>query len=142
MDCLFCKIGKGKILADVIYEDKKILAFLDIHPLSLGHTMVIPKKHAENILDLDKEDIGPIFEAVKKLTGILNKAFDPQGFTIGINHGKVSGQAIDHLHIHIIPRFNEDGGGSLHSIVNNPPEVPLEEIKKKILKVINDRSIG
>src|SRR3989344_259074 len=142
MECLFCKIGKGKILADVIYEDKKILAFLDIHPLSLGHTMVIPKKHAENILDLDKEDIGPIFEAVKKLTGILNKAFDPQGFTIGINHGKVSGQAIDHLHIHIIPRFNEDGGGSLHSVVNNPPEMPLKEIKKKILEIINNGSIG
>lgn len=142
MDCLFCKISRGEIPADVIYEDERVLVFLDIHPIAPGHTMVIPKRHAENILDLGKEDIGPIFEAVKKLTGVLNNALNPQGFTIGINHGKVSGQTIDHLHVHIIPRFDEDGGGSLHSVVNNPPEMPLKEIKKKILEIINDGSIG
>ncbi|MBI2591597.1 MAG: HIT family protein, partial [Candidatus Brennerbacteria bacterium] len=57
----------------------------------------------------------------------------PDGFTIGINHGEASGQAVDHLHIHIIPRWKNDGGGSIHGVVNNPPKESLEEIKKKIL---------
>src|SRR3990167_7294111 len=142
MNCLFCKIVNGEIPSEKVYEDEVSLAFLDIHPMAPGHTILVPRVHAENILDLPEMVVGPLFLAVKKITGALSSALQPHGFTIGINHGKVSGQAIDHLHIHVIPRFNEDGGGSLHSIVNNPPEVPLEEIKKKILKVINDRSIG
>lgn len=134
MDCLFCKIADHSIPANIVYEDEKIAAFLDIHPLSPGHTVIIPKVHAENILDLTTEMIAPIFESVKTLTCVLNKALNPQGFTIGINHGKVSGQAVDHLHVHIIPRFSGDGGKSLHSIVSNPPKEPLKEIKEKILK--------
>lgn len=134
MDCLFCKIAEKEIPADIVYENEKVLAFLDIHPIAPGHTVIIPKVHAENILDLDDEMIAPVFESVKTLTGVLSKTLNPQGFTIGINHGKVSGQAIDHLHIHIIPRFSGDGGSSLHSIVHNPPKEPLEEIKSRILE--------
>lgn len=133
-DCLFCKIAKKEIPADIVYEDEKVVAFLDIHPLAPGHAVIIPKVHAENILDLDSQMIAPVFESVKTLTGVLNKALNPQGFTIGINHGKVSGQAVNHLHVHIIPRFSGDGGKSLHSVVNNPPKNSLKEIKEKILK--------
>ncbi len=135
VDCLFCKIGSKEIPAEVVYEDDATLAFLDINPLAPGHTMIIPKKHSENILDLPQELVGPVFASVKKMTLILNKVLMPDGFTIGINHGRVSGQAIDHLHIHIIPRFKGDGGTSLHSIVHNPPKETLEEIKSKILNV-------
>ncbi len=134
MDCLFCKIAQKDIPADIVYEDDKVLGFLDIHPLAPGHAVIIPKVHAENILDLDSQMIAPVFESVKTLTGVLNKALNPQGFTIGINHGKVSGQAVNHLHVHIIPRFSGDGGKSLHSVVNNPPKNSLKEIKEKILK--------
>ncbi|HDH31502.1 MAG TPA: HIT family protein, partial [Candidatus Wolfebacteria bacterium] len=73
-----------------------------------------------------------VFSAVKKITEILDKSLNPDGFTIGINHGRVSGQAVDHLHIHIIPRFKNDKGGSIHTIIHNPPKESLEEIKKKI----------
>jgi len=134
MDCLFCKIVQKRIPAYIIYEDENVIGFLDIYPLSPGHAVIIPKVHAESILDLDDKIIAPVFESVKKLTGVLDKALSPQGFTIGINHGKVSGQAVDHLHVHIIPRFSGDGGGSLHSVVSNPPKNSLEEIKEKILK--------
>lgn len=132
-DCLFCRIANKEVEAAVVYEDDAAIAFLDIHPRSPGHVMVVPKKHSENVIDLPEAEVGPLFVAVKKVTETLQKALQPRGFTIGINHGKVSGQEIDHLHVHVIPRYDRDGGGSIHSVVNNPPRESLEEIRSKIL---------
>lgn len=132
MDCLFCKIAKKEIPVEIIYEDQNTMAFLDIQPRTAGHTVIIPKQHAETILNLDDRKIRPTFLTVKKVTAILYKALKTNGFTIGINQGKVSGQSIDHLHIHIIPRFNNDGGGSIHSVVYNPPKESLKDIALKI----------
>ncbi len=134
MDCFFCKIIKKEAPAEIIYEDDNTLAVLDIHPRASGHTMVLPKVHAENILDLPEDKIEGVFKAVKKVTELLEKALKPDGFIIGINHGKVSGQSIEHLHIHIIPRWIGDGGGSVHDVVNNPPKQSLKEIKIQISK--------
>ena len=134
MDCLFCKIANKQIPADLVYEDDKTIAILDIHPRAPGHTMVIPKEHSENILDLKDQNAGPTFLTVKKITAILSKVIKPDGFTIGINHGRASGQVVDHLHIHVIPRFNDDGGSSVHSVVNNPPKESLKEIADKMRK--------
>jgi len=111
-----------------------VLGFLDIHPISLGHTVIIPKNHSENILDLKDDNLEPLFKAVKTITFMLQKTFNPEGFTIGINHGRVSGQAIDHLHVHVIPRFEGDKGGSLHSVVSNPPDELIQITRKKILE--------
>jgi len=133
--CLFCKIINKEIPAEIICEDADAIAILDIHPRAPGHAVLLPKEHAENILELPPEKIGPVFQAVKKVTALLNdSALQPTGFTIGINQGKISGQTVDHLHIHIIPRFIGDGGGSIHSVVNNPPEKSLKEIAQ-LLKV-------
>ncbi len=134
MDCIFCKIANKEIKSEIIYEDNDVLGILDVHPIALGHSMVIPKIHAETILDLPDEKFEAVFKAVKKITALLQKSLAPNGFTIGINHGKVSGQAIDHLHIHIIPRWENDGGGSLHSVVHNPPSESIEQIAEKIKK--------
>lgn len=133
MNCLFCKIINKEIPAEIIYEDEEVLAILDIQPRTPGHSMVLPKTHAGNILDLRDEKIEGVFLGVKKVVGLLGKSLKPDGFTIGINHGKVSGQTIEHLHIHIMPRWFDDGGGSIHDVVNNSPKESLEEIKKKIL---------
>ncbi len=135
MDCLFCKIIKREIPAAVVYENESVLGILDVNPRAPGHTMILPKVHAENMLDLPNGVILPVFSAVKEMTEILRKAFSPDGFTIGINHGRVSGQSIDHLHVHIIPRWFTDGGGSVHSVVMNPPRESLDEIKARILAV-------
>ena len=114
------------------------MAFLDINPLAIGHTVVIPKEHCLNIIDLPQEKIRPVFGAVQKVAILLDRTFhlkkDKSGFTIGINHGKIGGQMVEHLHIHIIPRFEGDGGRSLSAVVNNPPKENLEEVKKKILQ--------
>lgn len=138
MECLFCKIANKEIKSEMIYENGDVFAFLDIHPLAPGHTVVIPKIHAENILDLPDEKFEGLFLAVKKITAILEKALKTEGFTIGINHGKVSGAAIDHLHIHIVPRWRNDGGGSIHSVVHNPPSESIEQIAEKIRKTNNN----
>jgi histidine triad (HIT) family protein len=132
MDCLFCKIGRKEIPAEVVYEDEDSFAVLDINPVAPGHTMVIPKAHAQNLLDLPQEEVKPLFEALKKVLHKVSSAMSPDGFTIGINQGSVSGQAIDHLHIHIIPRFLGDSGGSVHSVVKNPPGESLADIAAKI----------
>lgn len=132
MDCLFCKIAEKTIPSEVIYEDDSVLAFLDIHPLSPGHTLIVPKVHSENILDLPDEEAAKAFVSVKKVTALLSEKLKPKGFTIGINHGRIGGQLVDHLHIHVIPRFEGDGGGSLHSVVKNPPKESLSEIRRKI----------
>lgn len=133
--CLFCQIANKAHAADIVYEDDHTVGILDIFPRTTGHVMIIPKVHAETILDLPEAELEPVFLAVRKMTAILQRALAPDGFTIGINHGKVAGQAIDHLHIHIMPRWHNDGGGSLHSVVGNPPKESLKSIKERILGV-------
>ena len=130
--CLFCKIAKKEIPAEIVYENAETVAFLDIHPRAPGHTMVIAKHHSASLLDLPEEKIGPLFLAVKRVTQMVEDALVPHGFTIGINHGRVSGQAVAHLHVHILPRFEGDRGGSIHSVVENPPRESLQEIGERI----------
>jgi histidine triad (HIT) family protein len=132
MDCIFCKIINKEIDSKIIYEDSQNLAFLDIHPHAPGHTVVIPKKHTKTILELDASEIKDLFMALKNTLEIIQNTINPDGFTIGINHGESAGQAIPHLHIHLIPRFKNDGGGSIHSVVLNKPKESIEEIYKKI----------
>ena len=132
MDCLFCKIAHREFPAALIHEDMHTVAFLDIEPRSAGHTVVIPKRHAETLLDLHGGDVGTLFTAVRAVTGLLKNALHPDGFTIGINHGRVAGQAIPHLHVHVIPRYLGDKGGNMHTVVNNPPMESVEDIFAKI----------
>ena len=133
MDCIFCKMTKKEISSEIVYEDDFALGVLDVNPRSLGHTMILPKTHAENILDLPDDYIGPVFQAVKRVTELLKKSFNSDGFTIGINHGQASGQVVDHLHVHIIPRWLDDRGETIQSLVNNQPKESLEEVKNRIL---------
>lgn len=132
MDCLFCKIIKGSIQAYKIFEDNETIVILDAHPRAPGHAMVLSKAHAENIFDLPDEKIGAVFGVVKTIAKRIKDVLKCDGLTIGINHGRVSGQMVDHLHIHLIPRWQNDSGSSIHSVVNNPPKESLEEIYKKL----------
>ncbi len=135
--CLFCKIRDRSVPAMIVYEDDKTLAFLDVMPRSSGHALVVPKLHAATIVDLPESEIQPLFSAVKKVIALLTKAIAPDGVTIGINQGEASGQVVGHLHVHIMPRFNGDGGGSVQSAVHNPPEDSLEAIAAKIKSIKN-----
>lgn len=129
-DCIFCKIIDGEIDSKKIFENDHVFVMLDAQPLAPGHTLVLPKNHHENILDLPDNEVEDYFKGVKKAVGMIEEALEPDGFTHGINHNV--GQAVDHLHFHIIPRWNDDVGGNLHSIVSNKPEESLDEIQDKI----------
>ena len=133
--CIFCKIAHGEFSSETIYEDEFVRAVLDIHPVAPGHTMILPKVHAETVLDIPDFNGKHLFAAVKKVTSILKEKLHPDGFTIGINHGKWAGQAVEHLHIHIIPRWKGDNGKSVHSVVENPPKESLTEIKNRIINI-------
>jgi histidine triad (HIT) family protein len=108
-ECLFCKIVRGEIPCFKIYEDKNFLSFLTIGPVNKGHTLVVPKKHYQTILDIDKNELGKLMEIVQKITPAVIKGTKAEGFNIHINNKRAAGQLVDHLHIHIIPRYENDG---------------------------------
>jgi histidine triad (HIT) family protein len=127
-DCIFCKIVRGEIPSHKIVENEYSFAFLDIHPLADGHTMIIPKAHVERFEDVPAAQLGKLFEAVQQVTRATTKSLNAPAVTIGINNGGAAGQVVPHLHIHLIPRFENDGGGSIHSIVKSSPKRSLEEV--------------
>ncbi len=132
MDCLFCSIIAKNIPSKIVYEDDQTLAFLDIQPLAAGHTVIVPKHHADRIAALPEEFAGPLGLTVRRVSDILHKSLAPEGFTIGINDGVGAHQGVGHLHIHVIPRWLADQGGNLHSIIKNPPTMSLDEVAKKL----------
>ena len=129
-NCIFCKIARKEIPVHIIYEDKDSLAFLDLKPHSQGHTVVIPKTHAETVFDLEDYDFKELMEDTKKAMERIQKVLNPDGFNVGWNHNSAGGQVVPHLHLHIFPRYNGDGGGSMHSIVRNPGSMSVEEVAK------------
>ena len=132
--CVFCKIGQKEIPAHIIYEDKDSLAFLDINPHSKGHTVVIPKVHAETVFDLAEKEYAELMKDVLTIMKRIKKVLNPDGFNVGWNHNTAGGQVIPHLHVHIFPRYNGDGGGSMHSIVKNPGDITVEEVARMFRK--------
>lgn len=107
--CIFCQIIAGKIPAEKIYEDEQVLAILNIHPNNFGHSLVMPKKHCENLFDADEKTLCFLIKAVKKISLAVKQTTRAEGINIGINNGVVAGQVVPHFHIHVIPRFSDDG---------------------------------
>lgn len=132
MDCIFCKIINKEIPNYTVYEDDQVLAFLDIFPHAIGHTVVIPKVHAHDLMELDDDQIAPLFASVKKVQAKLQAGLNPEGFTVGWNHGEVAGQAVPHLHVHVLPRWQIDGGGSIHSITKKIFDPDVKAIFAKL----------
>jgi len=106
--CVFCKIVNGEIPAYKVYEDEDFLAFLDIAQASVGHTLVVPKKHFSNFLEADEETISKLFVLAAKLAKQITQNLEVAGFNILNNYGTVAGQSVNHLHVHILPRYEHD----------------------------------
>ena len=116
-NCIFCKIVKGEIPCYKVFENDFVLAFLDIAPCSDGHTVIIPKKHFEHFENMSPEDCGKLFAGVNKTYKILVRKMNITAANIGLNNHLAAGQVVPHVHVHIIPRKEGDGDGSMHSIV-------------------------
>ncbi len=108
-DCLFCKMVAGQIPVAKIYEDETVLAFLDIGPISDGHTLVIPKQHFERLHNCPSELLGLVGSRLGKIAGAVAAAMNSDGYNVLCNNGRAAGQFIGHLHFHIIPRNAGDG---------------------------------
>lgn len=109
MDCLFCKIVNGDIPCKKVYENDKVLSFMDINPMSEGHLLVIPKHHGVTIDELPEEDFLAVMSAVKKIAGAVKEGLNPDGMNILQLNGEAANQVVPHLHVHIVPRWSGDG---------------------------------
>lgn len=103
-DCVFCKIIDGEILSHKVYEDENVVAFLDANPVSKGHTLVVPKKHVENIHEAEGMDY--MWDAIVNVSNAVKTSFDPSGVNINQNNGAIAGQEVFHLHFHVTPRYD------------------------------------
>ncbi|MFZ0515357.1 MAG: HIT family protein [Candidatus Nitrosopolaris sp.] len=127
-NCIFCKIVDGNISARIISQNDNAIAFLDAYPLSVGHTLIIPKRHYSKIQDMSREYSSAIFDMLSVVTAPIEEASRVKASTIAIHNGLEAGQEILHVHIHIIPRISGDGAGPVHSMFKTRPKISSEKM--------------
>ncbi len=135
--CIFCKIANGNIPSYKVYEDNDILAFLDVNPASRGHTLVVTKQHFDSVVTTPKAILDKAFEVAQLVAQAEIKQLGATGVNILTNCGKSAGQTVNHFHIHVIPRYDEDG-----LKLEFPPKqlenAQMDEIKDSIKKALNE----
>lgn len=127
-DCIFCRIVAGEIPSRTVYEDDTVFAFLDANPLAPGHTLVIPKAHHERLNDLPVDLAHDVLDRLYQLVPQVERAVDADGTTVAFNNGPAAGQEVQHVHGHIVPRFENDGGGPIHAIAGQQPDLDDDEL--------------
>ena len=116
MDCIFCKIINGDIPSYTLYENDYVKCFLDVNPLSDGHTLIVPKKHFKDLYDIDIETLNEIFKASKIVCELINKKLNSNGIRIVQNNGVL--QEVKHYHMHVLPNYAENNNKTLDEIFN------------------------
>lgn len=130
-NCIFCKIANGEIPSKTLYEDDKFRVILDLGPASKGHALILPKNHYANLYELPEETAGEVMKLAKRMAAQMTERLGCEGFNLVQNNGELAGQTVFHFHMHLIPRYREDG----QKIGWKPQEVSqeeLEEIRKQI----------
>lgn len=130
-ECIFCKIVRGEIPSRKVHEDKEVLAILDANPASLGHVLVLPKKHFANIYDIDNASLVSVANIVKLMADRAKSRLGAEGVNVLQNNGRHAGQIVEHLHIHVIPRYENDGI-SLHLPRAKISEEDLKSAESKL----------
>lgn len=127
--CVFCEIVKGNIPSSKVYEDENYLAILDLSQVTLGHTLVMPKKHYDNFLEMGSKQAGELMSIVNVVANKVVKNLGASGCNILNNTNEVAGQTVMHTHVHIIPRYNKDDSIKIEFSEN---KYDLNEVLKKI----------
>lgn len=135
-ECTFCQIVRGERPAYTLFEGEEAVAFLDLFPCTMGHTLVIPRRHYASLEEMPSGEVGALFQAAALVAEGVQKGVGAHGFNLGVNNGRAAGQVVFHIHIHIIPRYLNDGGGSMKGIVRKPVDESLEVVATKIRQVI------
>ncbi len=141
MNCIFCSIVSKKSKAANIFENDEFIAFMDKYPINMGHVLVLPKKHHQTILDMQLEDTGKLFSLSSHLAKAVIKAVNADGFTLGQNNGEAANQEVPHVHVHIVPRFNNDSEGSRWPSRKIVLEEELNNTATKIQKYVESISL-
>lgn len=131
-DCIFCKIINKEIPGKIVYEDDVCMAFLDLSQATYGHTLVIPKKHYANILEVDDETLAHVMKVVKNLANQIVEKLDAKGVNVLTNTNEVAGQTVHHFHVHILPRYDEKE--LKIEFTDHSSDVDLDEVYQKIVK--------
>jgi histidine triad (HIT) family protein len=127
-DCIFCDIVAGDQPGHVVHEDDDVVAFLDANPLARGHTLVVPRDHHERLQDLPPETAAALFDAVHDLVPTIEAAVDADATNVGFNNGEVAGQVVPHVHCHVVPRFEGDGGRPIHAVAASQESLSDDEL--------------
>ena len=109
MNCIFCEIIQGKRKGQFIYEDENYVAFLDKYPIDKGHSLVLPREHHEQVTDMTPRKVGELFSIVPKIAKAVVNTTKADAFSMAQNNGRAAKQIVPHVHVHIIPRFNDRG---------------------------------
>jgi histidine triad (HIT) family protein len=139
--CIFCSIINGTSEGITVYYNNHFLVLMDKYPISNGHTLVIPKKHYDNLLSMPQEEVGKLYSLVSIIAKAVVSAVSADGFNIGQNNGKSANQIIPHVHVHIIPRFKNDNSYGKWPTRYIAKEDELYEFSKKIKNQLNLLSI-
>lgn len=107
-ECIFCKLANGKIPTNSIYEDENFNVIMDVNPASKGHCIILPKTHAENLMEFPEEYCEKIMSVAKKCSKVLMEVLHCDGINVLQNNGEAAGQTVFHLHVHLIPRYEGD----------------------------------
>ncbi len=126
MDCVFCKIRDGQLPSMKIDEDERTLTFMDIHPLSSGHCLVVPKHHAATIFEADVRDLEAAMVTAKRVALAIQEALRPDGLNVLQANGAAAFQSVPHFHLHLIPRWADDGKGFDWNVVPGNREVIMK----------------
>ena len=127
-ECIFCAIVDGEIPSRTVYETDEVLAFLDVNPLAEGHTLVIPKAHHERLTDMPESLSVEVMDALYHVTEAVEAAVGAEATTVAFNNGEAAGQEVPHVHGHVIPRWAGDGGGPIHAVAGDRPELSEDEL--------------
>lgn len=129
--CIFCKIIAGEIPSHTIYENEKYKVILDVGPATKGHALILPKNHYANLYELPEADAAEVFKLAKKMMIHMTDKLKCDGFNIVQNNGETAGQTVYHFHMHLIPRYKNDGE-ILKYIAGEPSQEELAQIKNII----------
>ncbi|HEP1463367.1 TPA: HIT family protein [Streptococcus pyogenes] len=131
-NCIFCSIIQGDIPSSKFYEDEQVLAFLDISQTTKGHTLVIPKQHVRNLLEMTAETASHLFARIPKITRAIQSATGATAMNIINNNEALAGQTVFHAHVHLVPRYNEEDGISIQYTTHEPDFPVLEKLARQI----------
>lgn len=132
-DCIFCKIANGEIPSKTLYEDEDFRVILDLGPATRGHALILPKEHADNLYELPEDTAAKTFVLAKKMATKMSEKLQCDGLNIVQNNGEAAGQTVFHLHVHLIPRMNDDKINiNWQQGESTDGETVAEEIKKHI----------